>query len=153
MDGFRLTHNSSSTGHFMVTADKLVFLSLYVLKYTVFLTQFLLCPHVPKYSDVCLPPLVSHLYVRVLWVNVSIGQVWKVLEIQDEGFSLFLRLRLWENTNWSVLVMGPPPLVAVGLRQKSLNLVLLLQSLRGILDPTAVNQVAINLKVPDVRKQ
>lgn len=49
----------------------------------------------------CLLP--THLYVGVLRVNVSVGQVWKVLEIQDERFSLLLRLRLWKNTNGSVL--------------------------------------------------
>lgn len=42
--------------------------------------------------------------------------------------------------------MGPPPLVAVGLRQETLDLVLLLQSLGGVLDPTVVNLVAMTLK-------
>lgn len=35
--------------------------------------------------------------------------------------------------------------MAVGLRQETLDLVLLLQSLRDILDPIAVNQVAMDL--------
>lgn len=110
-------------------------------------------PPAPPHTVTSVSPLLSHLYVWVLRADVSIGQVWKVLEIQDEGFSLFLRLRLRENTNRSVLGVGPPPLVAVGLRQKSLNLVLLLQSLRVILNPTAVDQVAINLKAPDARER
>ncbi len=98
-------------------------------------------------TEMCDSPLPTHLYVGVLRVDVSIGQVWKVLEIQDEGFGLLLRLRLWKNTNRAVLGVGPPPLVAVWLRQETLDLVLLLQSLRDILDPAAVNWVAMSLKV------
>lgn len=90
--------------------------------------------------------LLTHLDVGVLRAYVSIGQIWKVLEIQDERFGLLLRLGLRENADRAVLGVGPPPLVAVGLRQETLDLVLLLQSLRDILDPTAMNQVAMSLQ-------
>ena len=89
----------------------------------------------------------THLYVWVLRVYFSICQVWEVLEIQNEGFGLLLRLRLWENTNRAVVGVGPPPLGAMGLRQDTLDLVLLLQSLRDILDPGTVNMVAMRLKI------
>lgn len=89
--------------------------------------------------------LQTDLYVWVLWVDVSVGQVWKVLEIQDEGFRLLLGLRLRKNTNRAVLRVRPPPLVAVGLGQETLDLVLLLQSLGGVLDPAAVTRVAVSL--------
>lgn len=47
----------------------------------------------------------THLYVRVLCVNVSIGKVGKVLEVQDEGLSLLLRLWLWKKPSGAVLRM------------------------------------------------
>lgn len=87
----------------------------------------------------------AHLYVWVLWADVSIGQVWKVLEIQNERFGFLLRFRFGKNTNGSVLVLGPPPLVTVGLRQETLNLVLLFQSLWDILHSATMNQLAVNL--------
>lgn len=62
------------------------------------------------------PPLLTHLYIGILRVDVSFGQVWEVLEVKDERFGLLLGLRLREHANRSVLVMGPPPLVSVGLR-------------------------------------
>lgn len=44
-----------------------------------------------------------YLYVGVLCADVSICQVWKILEIQDERLGLFLRLRLWKNSSGAVL--------------------------------------------------
>lgn len=89
--------------------------------------------------------LLAHLYVWVLRADVSIGQVWKVLEIQNERFGFLLRFRFWKNTNRPMLVLGPPPLVTVGLRQETLNLVLLFQSLWDILHTATMNQLAVNL--------
>lgn len=41
----------------------------------------------------------THLYIRVLGVHVSFGQVWEILEIEDEGLSLLFGLRLREHTD------------------------------------------------------
>lgn len=43
-------------------------------------------------------------------------------------------------------MLGPPPLVTMGLRQETLNLVLLFQSLWDILNSTTMNQMAVNLE-------
>lgn len=44
-----------------------------------------------------------YLYVGVLCADVSICQVWKVLEIQDERLGLLLGLRLWKDSSGTVL--------------------------------------------------
>lgn len=43
-------------------------------------------------------------------------------------------------------MLGPPPLVSVGLRQETLDLVLLLQRLWGVLHPPTMDQLAVNLE-------
>ncbi len=144
MSGFDLTHNLLYIGNFMDKANKLKW--AYFSAISLILEAYKkLKDCVPQNTRRCNSPLMTHLYVWILWVDVSIGEVWKVLEIQDEGFGLLLRLRLWKNTNRAVLGVGKPPLVSVGLRQETLNLVLLLQSLWDILDPTAVNRMAMSL--------
>lgn len=55
----------------------------------------------PKYSNVFSLPL--YLDVGVLCADVSICQVWKVLEIQDKRLGLLLGLRLWKNSSGTVL--------------------------------------------------
>lgn len=90
-------------------------------------------------------PVLAYLNVWVLRADVGIGQVWKVLEIQNERFGFLLGFWFGKNSDGSVLVLGPPPLVSVGVRQETLNLVLLFQSLGAMLPSATMKHLAGNL--------
>lgn len=87
----------------------------------------------------------KYLYVGVLQAYVRISEVREVVYVEDEGVGVLLGLGLRKNADGAVLWVGPPSLLAVRLRIKTLNLVLLLQSLRSQLDIATMKGVAVSL--------
>ena len=43
--------------------------------------------------------MIPHLYIGVLRADISVSQVWEVLEVQDEGFGFFFWFRLGQDSN------------------------------------------------------